>query len=132
MYILRVVVAWRAGLAENRCLSRRHDGCTLLQRGEESLGFGIKFSATVVLQIQEHASGLAPAACLDDREALSRSSSPNEGPLPSPRACTPGAPAMDISFRLKDGDFQVRPFPICAPKRTQIFQDAFNAGWSAS
>lgn len=117
-----------AGLAENRCLSRRHDGCTLLQRGEEALGFGIKFSATVVLQIQEHASGLGPAACLDDREALSRSSSPNEGPLPLPRACTPGTPAMDISFRLKDGDFQVHPFPICALKISQRFQDLSIAG----
>ncbi|KAK9818998.1 hypothetical protein WJX74_000169 [Apatococcus lobatus] len=94
------------GLAENRCLSRRPDGCTLLQRGEEALGFGIKFSATVVLQIQEHAAGLPGAACLDDREALSRSSAPNQGPLPFPRSGTPGAPAMDISFRLQEGDFQ--------------------------
>ena len=41
-----------AGLAENRCLNRRANGCTLLQVGEQDVAFGAKFRARVVLDIQ--------------------------------------------------------------------------------
>ena len=49
--------AFVAGLAENRCLSKRPSGATLLQIGEQDVAFGAKFRARVVLDIQEHAEG---------------------------------------------------------------------------
>ena len=49
--------AFVAGLAENRCLSKRPSGATLLQVGEQDVAFGAKFRARVVLDIQEHAEG---------------------------------------------------------------------------
>ena len=48
-----------AGLAENRCLSKKPSGATLLQIGEQDVAFGAKFRARVVLDIQEHAEGTA-------------------------------------------------------------------------
>ena len=57
----------RAGLAENRCLSRYATGARLLQVGEQDLTLGIKFRARVVLDIAEHAEGLRPEL-IDDRQ----------------------------------------------------------------
>lgn len=48
-----------AGLAKNECLDRRPTGARLLQIGEQSLAMGLKFKARVVLDIEEHPSGLA-------------------------------------------------------------------------
>ncbi len=47
------------GLAKNECLSRHPAGARLLQIGEQSLAMGLKFRARVVLDIEEHPTGLA-------------------------------------------------------------------------
>lgn len=49
----------RPGLAKNECLSRHPAGARLLQIGEQSLAMGLKFRARVVLDIEEHPTGLA-------------------------------------------------------------------------
>lgn len=61
-----VSAAAPAGLAKNECLARRPAGARLLQVGEQSLAMGLKFRARVVLDIEEHPSGLAPHLISDE------------------------------------------------------------------
>jgi hypothetical protein len=67
--------------------------------GEESVGLGLKFRARVVLDIREHADGVPPT--------LLSNGHADERRLPEPRSPL-ARPTRDISFRLVEGDFQVR------------------------
>lgn len=86
------------GLAKNECLSRHPAGARLLQIGEQSLAMGLKFRARVVLDIEEHPSGLAHHL-IDDMAV-------DEGRFPGPRSPPSEGDAHDISFALQEGDFQ--------------------------
>jgi hypothetical protein len=55
-----------SGLAKNECLARRDAGARLLQIGEQSLAMGLKFKARVVLDIEEHPSGIAQRLISDE------------------------------------------------------------------
>lgn len=115
------------GLAENRCLARTAGGCTLLQVGQQSLALGLSFKARVVLDIQEHTTGLpaslwtgcgggggastAPTPGGPAGEAAPPSPSPSpsgawEDLYPQPRSgLPPSTPTRDISFAQVEGDF---------------------------
>ena len=107
------------GLAENRCLARTAGGCTLLQVGQQSLALGLSFKARVVLDIQEHTSGLNASLWTGGGgsgggDALGEAPSqpaPASGAAwedlyPQPRSgLPPSTPTRDISFAQVEGDF---------------------------
>ena len=94
-----------AGLTENRCLSKKPTGATLLQVGEQDVAFGAKFRARVVLNIEEHSEGTPQSLCSDC--SGSKSSSADEHLFPVPRSPPCDGPCRDVCFSLIEGDFQV-------------------------
>ena len=95
-----------AGLTENRCLSKRPTGATLLQVGEQDVAFGAKFRARVVLNIEEHIEG-APQRLCSNHHGSSSTSSADEQLFPLPRAPPCDGTCRDVCFSLIEGDFQV-------------------------
>lgn len=95
-----------AGLTENRCLSKRPAGATLLQVGEQDVAFGAKFRARVVLNIEEHSKGAPQRMCSNHNGSSSRSSA-DEQLFPLPRSPPCDGPCRDVCFSLIEGDFQV-------------------------
>uniref|UniRef100_A0A061R4I9 Polyketide cyclase dehydrase and lipid transport protein n=1 Tax=Tetraselmis sp. GSL018 TaxID=582737 RepID=A0A061R4I9_9CHLO len=83
------------GLKENRVMEQRKNGVLLLQVGEEDLALGVKFTARVVLNIEEHPRGL-PAGRLGDLGF----------PVPKTWAAVNEFNHRDISFELVEGDFK--------------------------
>ncbi|DBB12105.1 TPA: hypothetical protein ACH3X3_006216 [Trebouxia sp. C0006] len=96
------------GLTENRCLSRKAQGATLLQVGEQDVAFGAKFRARVVLDIQEHGNGTPQRLCSNhDGSRSSGSAMAEERLYPLPRGPPCADPCKDVCFSLVEGDFQV-------------------------
>lgn len=93
------------GLSENRCLSRKADGATLLQVGEQDVAFGAKFRARVVLDIQEHSTGTPQRLCSNHNGSRSANTA-DEQLYPLPRSPPCQGPCKDVSFSLVEGDFQ--------------------------
>ncbi|KAL3159087.1 hypothetical protein ABBQ32_011085 [Trebouxia sp. C0010 RCD-2024] len=92
------------GLTENRCLSKKPTGATLLQVGEQDVAFGAKFRARVVLNIEEHSEGTPQRLCRNDTG--SSSTSADERLFPMPRSPPCDGPCRDVCFSLVEGDFQ--------------------------
>lgn len=107
----QTLVVHPAGLTENRCLSKKPTGATLLQVGEQDVAFGAKFRARVVLNIEEHSEGTPQRLCSDCTG--SSSSSADERLFPMPRSPPCDGPCRDVCFSLVEGDFQV-PWGIFA------------------
>ena len=110
-----------AGLTENRCLSKRPTGATLLQVGEQDVAFGAKFRARVVLNIEEHSKG-APQRMCSNHSGSSGRSSADEQLFPLPRSPPCDAPCRDVCFSLIEGDFQVSLFPCAVRSENPVLQ----------
>ncbi|DBA89699.1 TPA: hypothetical protein ACH3X2_004589 [Trebouxia sp. C0005] len=93
------------GLTENRCLSKKAQGATLLQVGEQDVAFGAKFRARVVLDIQEHGDGTPQRLC-SNHDGGRSSAMAEERLYPLPRAPPCVGPCKDVCFSLVEGDFQ--------------------------
>lgn len=103
--MIQTPVMHPAGLTENRCLSKKPTGATLLQVGEQDVAFGAKFRARVVLNIEEHSEGTPQRLCRNDTG--SSSTSADERLFPMPRSPPCDGPCRDVCFSLVEGDFQV-------------------------
>ena len=112
----RLSLTLSAGLTENRCLSKRPTGATLLQVGEQDVAFGAKFRARVVLNIEEHSKG-APQGMCSNHSGSSGKSSADEQLFPLPRSPQCDGPCRDVCFSLIEGDFQVPCFRCAAQKQ---------------
>eukprot|EP01023_Acetabularia_acetabulum_P007410 TRINITY_DN13203_c0_g1_i1.p2 TRINITY_DN13203_c0_g1~~TRINITY_DN13203_c0_g1_i1.p2 ORF type:complete len:220 (-),score=32.69 TRINITY_DN13203_c0_g1_i1:313-972(-) len=77
------------GLTVNDCLERRPTGALLLQVGEQDVALGARFSAKVILDIEEHKGGV-PINQWDQQMEYNVSSNP-----------------WDISFQMVEGDFKI-------------------------
>lgn len=111
------------GLTENRCLSKRPTGATLLQVGEQDVAFGAKFRAKVVLNIEEHSKGVPQRMCSNHNGSSSRSSA-EEQLFPLPRSPPCDGPCSDVCFSLIEGDFQVL-LVSCALSKQKDFSCLF-------
>lgn len=86
-------------LLVNQCLERRGNGARLMQVGAQEVALGMRFSARVVLDIHEFASGLPQDLCSKEHDE-------NKFPHPKGPGISVGGGLRDIAFSMVEGDFQ--------------------------
>jgi len=89
------------GLKENTVVEKRSDGALLRQVGQEDLALGVKFTASVLLDIKEHRRGMPASMASADEDGKVAL------PVPQSWGGVHASNYMDITFELVDGDFKV-------------------------
>jgi len=89
------------GLKENTVVEERPRGVLLRQVGQEDLALGVKFTASVLLDIQEYPRGMPTS------KTVANGSGKIALPVPKSWDSVPSSCHKDITFELVKGDFQV-------------------------